>query len=113
MVLSRIPQLAVASLSESQAVPDIAKVRQMHRCPVTLGQIRSCRLEFPTIAARCAGADFASWMSDPAPIAKNVFDGVESGESERVRSGGDSCVPLPAERPLDDPIRPISRMPVR
>lgn len=107
MVLSRIPKLTVVSLSESQADPDSTKVRQMHQYPITLGQIRSCRLECPTITAGYVGADFASWMSDPAPIVENIFDVVESDESERMYRNGDSYVPLLVERPLDDPIRVV------
>lgn len=104
MVLARIPKLTFVTLGESQADPESIKVRQMHMYPTTLGQLRSARLECPTITVGYVGGDFASWMSDPAPMVENIFDVIESDESERMYRNGDSHVPLLIERPLDDPI---------
>eukprot|EP00913_Durusdinium_trenchii_P022011 g20684.t1 len=68
-----------------------ARTVEMHS--VTLGLLRSARIEAPFLTIGFVGGDLASWVQDPQPLIESIFDTIESDECEVIYKNGEGFAP--------------------
>eukprot|EP00437_Effrenium_voratum_P057417 CAMPEP_0181523748 /NCGR_PEP_ID=MMETSP1110-20121109/68061_1 /TAXON_ID=174948 /ORGANISM="Symbiodinium sp., Strain CCMP421" /LENGTH=482 /DNA_ID=CAMNT_0023654429 /DNA_START=46 /DNA_END=1493 /DNA_ORIENTATION=+ len=82
-----------------------ARTVEMHS--VTLGLLRSARIEAPFMTIGFVGGDLASWVQDPQPLIESIFDTVESDECEVIYKNGEGFAPSMVHKPLEDSMQSV------
>jgi len=77
-----------------------ARSVEMHS--VTLGILRSARIEAPFLTIGFVGGDLASWIQDPQPLIESIFDTIESDECEVIYKNGEGFAPSMVHKPLEE-----------
>lgn len=82
-----------------------ARSVEMHS--VTLGLLRSARIEAPFLTIGFVGGDLASWVQDPQPLIESIFDTIESDECEVIYKNGEGFAPSMVHKPLEDTVQAV------
>mmetsp|Transcript_56116 Transcript_56116/g.125245 ORF Transcript_56116/g.125245 Transcript_56116/m.125245 type:complete len:362 (-) Transcript_56116:122-1207(-) len=82
-----------------------ARTVEMHS--LTLGILRSARIEAPFLTIGFVGGDLASWAQDPAPMIESIFDTIESDECEIIYRNGEGFAPSMVHKPLEDTVSAV------
>ncbi|CAE7248043.1 unnamed protein product [Symbiodinium pilosum] len=82
-----------------------ARTVEMHS--LTLGLLRSARIEAPFLTIGFVGGDLASWAQDPAPLIESIFDTIESDECEIIYRNGEGFAPSMVHKPLEETVSAV------